>query len=231
MNATFIRNRTVVIGLAAALTAAGLGGCANMSESQKTTAQGAGIGAAAGAAIGLLTAGGNKGKSAATGAAAGAAVGALGGYLWNQHLEKQKQELQQQAQASGTGVQVTQTQDNRLKMNVPADAGFATGSAQLNPRMYPILDSLANGLLQQPAETVEVLGYTDSTGTDAINYPLSENRALTVKNFLVSRGVQPQRITTQGLGPTNPVASNATPEGRAANRRVEIYVSVPAPKS
>lgn len=221
-----MHKKSLAVALSASLVALSLGGCANMSESQKSTASGAGIGAAAGAVIGALTAGGNTGKSAATGAVAGAAVGALGGYLWNQHLEKQKQDLQ--AASAGTGVQVTQTQDNRLKMNVPADAGFATGSAQLNPRMYAILESLATGLNQNPAETVQVFGFTDSTGTDAINYPLSENRALTVKNFLVSRGVAAQRISTQGLGPQNPVASNATAEGRAANRRVEIYVAMPA---
>jgi outer membrane protein OmpA-like peptidoglycan-associated protein len=220
--------KSIAIALSASLVALSLGGCANMSESQKTTATGAGAGAAAGALVGLLTAGGNKGKSAATGAVAGAAVGALGGYLWNQHLEKQKQDLQ--VASAGTGVQVTQTQDNRLKMNVPADAGFATGSAQMNARMYPILESLATGLNQNPSESVQVFGFTDSTGTDAINYPLSENRALTVKNFLVSRGVAAQRISTQGLGPQNPVASNATAEGRAANRRVEIYVAMPAAK-
>lgn len=218
-----IKQKSTAVLLSASLVALSLGGCANMNESQKSTASGAGIGAAAGAVIGALTAGGNTGKSAATGAVAGAAVGALGGYLWNQHLEKQKQDLQ--AASAGTGVQVTQTQDNRLKMNIPADAGFATGSAQLNPRMYAILESLATGLNQNPAETVQVFGFTDSTGTDAINYPLSENRAVTVKNFLVSRGVAAQRITTQGLGPQNPVASNATAAGRAANRRVEIFVA------
>ncbi|MDD4888265.1 MAG: OmpA family protein [Thiomonas sp.] len=221
-----IKQKSTAVLLSASLIALSLGGCANMSESQKSTASGAGIGAAAGAVIGALTAGGNTGKSAATGAVAGAAVGALGGYLWNQHLEKQKQDLQ--AASAGTGVQVTQTQDNRLKMNIPADAGFATGSAQLNPRMYAILESLATGLNQNPAETVQVFGFTDSTGSDAINYPLSENRAVTVKNFLVSRGVAAQRITTQGLGPQNPVASNATAAGRAANRRVEIFVAAAA---
>ncbi|MGA8008301.1 MAG: OmpA family protein [Thiomonas sp.] len=221
-----MQKKTVAVVLSASLVALSLGGCANMNESQKSTASGAGIGAAAGAVIGALTAGGNTGKSAATGAVAGAAVGALGGYLWNQHLEKQKQDLQ--AASAGTGVQVTQTQDNRLKMNVPSDAGFATGSAQLNSRMYPILESMATGLNQNPSETVQVFGFTDSTGTDAINYPLSENRALTVKNFLVSRGVAAQRVSTQGLGPQNPVESNATAQGRAANRRVEVYVAVPA---
>ena len=133
----------------------------------------------------------------------------------------------QQASA-GTGVQVSQTADNRLKIGVPADAGFSTGSATLNPRMDPVLEQLAQGLVANPGETVQVLGFTDSTGSDAINYPLSSNRAQTVKNFLVSRGVPAQRIAVQGLGPTQPVASNATAEGRAMNRRVEIYVAQPA---
>ncbi len=211
---------------AAAALSLVLGGCANMSQSQTATAQGAGLGAAAGAVIGALTAGGNTGSSAMQGAALGAAVGAAGGYLWNRHLEQQKQQMQQAS--AGTGVQVSQTADNRLKIGVPADAGFSTGSAILNERMYPVLEQLAQGLVSNPGETVQVLGFTDSTGSDAINYPLSTNRAQTVKNFLVSRGVPAQRIAVQGLGPTQPVASNATAAGRAMNRRVEIYVAQPA---
>jgi outer membrane protein OmpA-like peptidoglycan-associated protein len=84
--------------------------------------------------------------------------------------------------------------------------------------------------MQNPTESVQILGFTDNTGSDAINYPLSENRALSVKNYLVSRGVPPQRIATQGMGPQNPVASNQTEEGRALNRRVEIYVAYPPQK-
>lgn len=212
--------RTIALAVVGTLA---LGGCADMNQSQKSTAQGAGLGAAAGAVIGALTAGGNTGRSAATGAVAGAAVGAAGGYFWNQHLEKQKQQMEQAT--AGTGVQVSQTADNRLKINVPSDAGFATGSAQINGNLYPALNQLATGLVQNPSESVQILGYTDSTGSDAINYPLSENRALSVKNFLVSRGVQPQRVSTQGMGPQNPVASNSTAQGRSMNRRVEIFVA------
>ncbi len=212
--------------LAAAAATLLLAGCASMSQSQTATAQGAGIGAAAGALIGVMTAGGNSGSSALQGAALGAAVGAAGGYLWNRHLEEQKQQMQRAS--AGTGVQVAQTADNRLRIGVPADAGFATGSATLNSRMYPVLEQLAQGVAQNPGETVQVLGFTDSTGSDAINYPLSQNRAQTVKNFLVSRGVQAQRISVQGMGPTHPVASNATAQGRAMNRRVEIYIAQPA---
>ena len=200
-----------------------LAGCTDMNQSQKTTAEGAGIGAAAGAVIGALAGGG---KGAAIGAGAGAATGALGGYLWNEHLEKQKQQMQQAT--AGTNVQVTQTADNRLKINVPSDAGFATDSARLNPRLHPALDQLATTLAQNPTETVQIFGYTDSTGGDTVNYPLSQDRAQSVQSYLVSRGVQGQRITVQGLGSQNPVGSNDTAEGRALNRRVEIFVAYPA---
>ena len=197
-------------------------GCANMSQSQQSTAEGAGIGAAAGAVIGALAGGG---EGAAIGAAAGAGTGALGGYLWNEHLEKQKQQMQQAT--AGTGVQVSQTSDNRLKINVPSDAGFASDSAELNAKLHPALTQLATSLMQNPTETVQIYGYTDSTGGDSINYPLSQNRAQSVQGYLISRGVQPQRITTQGLGSQNPLGSNETPEGRALNRRVEIFVAYP----
>jgi outer membrane protein OmpA-like peptidoglycan-associated protein len=199
-----------------------LAGCADMNQSQRSTAEGAGIGAAAGAVIGALAGGG---KGAAIGAAAGAGTGALGGYLWNEHLEKQKQQMQKATE--GTSVQVTQTADNRLKINVPSDAGFASDSAQLHPKLRAALNELATSLLQNPTETVQIVGYTDSTGGDAINLPLSQNRAQSVESYLVSHGVQPQRITTQGLGSQNPLASNDTAEGRALNRRVEIFVAYP----
>jgi outer membrane protein OmpA-like peptidoglycan-associated protein len=211
--------RIFTISLAGSLV---LAGCADMNQSQKSTAEGAGIGAAAGAVIGAIAGGG---KGAAIGAAAGAGTGALGGYFWNEHLEKQKQQMQQAT--AGTNVQVTQTTDNRLKINVPSDAGFASDSAQLNPKLHPALNELATSLLQNPTETVQIVGYTDSTGGDAINLPLSQNRAQSVESYLVSRGVQPQRISTQGLGAQNPVASNDTADGRAQNRRVEIFVAYP----
>jgi outer membrane protein OmpA-like peptidoglycan-associated protein len=199
-----------------------LASCADMNQSQKSTAEGAGIGAAAGAIIGAIAGGG---KGAAIGAAAGAGTGALGGYFWNEHLEKQKQQMQQAT--AGTNVQVTQTADNRLKINVPSDAGFASDSAQLNPKLHPALNELATSLMQNPTETVQIVGYTDSTGGDAVNQPLSQSRAQSVESYLVSRGVQPQRISTQGMGAQNPVASNETAEGRAQNRRVEIFVAYP----
>ena len=142
----------------------------------------------------------------------GAGTGALGGYLWNEHLEKQKQQMQKATE--GTNVKVTQTQDNRLKINVPSDAGFALDSARLNPKLHGALDQLATTLAQNPTESVQIVGYTDSTGGDAINLPLSQDRAQSVQSYLVLRGVQPQRITTQGLGSQKPVASDDSAEGQ-----------------
>lgn len=223
--------RTVHRSAAALMCAAMLAGCAQTQQYSAnnpgvtSTAAGAGLGAVAGAGLGALLSHGHA-HGAIVGALAGAAAGGLGGYLWNQHLEAQKRQLQQTAR--GTGVEVTQTADNRLKLNIPASAGFATGSATLNSRIYPILYQLSTGLRQNPNETVQVVGYTDSTGSNAINYPLSTHRAESVKYYLASHGIADQRIATQGMGPQDPVASNATVEGRAANRRVEIYVALPS---
>ncbi len=200
-------------------------GCANMNDTQKDTGIGAGVGAVAGAAIGALT--GNK-KNALIGGAIGAGIGGVGGALWGNKQDEQKRKMEQAAQ--GTGVTVTQTPDNRLKLGVPADAGFATGRADIQGNLPRVLDSLAQSLNQNPTSVVDVFGYTDSTGSDAVNNPLSLNRASSVRNYLISRGVAPNRINAQGFGSQSPVADNSTVAGRAANRRVEIFVTEPGQK-
>ena len=216
-------NRFLQRGTAAALAAAVLAtGCANMNETQSNTAKGAGAGAAAGAALGALTAGGHTGRSAATGAALGAGLGALGAYVWSNKMEQQKQTMQRATE--GTGVAVTQTPDNQLKLNIPSDISFATGRADIEPNFRAILDQFANGLKQNPAATVRVIGHTDSTGSDAINNPLSVERANSVRGYLMDRGVSGAAIATAGRGSHEPIASNATEAGRAQNRRVEIFM-------
>lgn len=212
----------------AASAAALLAGCAadgTMTNTGKNSAIGAVIGAGLGTVVGNQV-GDRDNRTRATGAAVGAALGAAGGYLWSQRMEQQKQAMQQVT--AGTPVQVSQTPDNRLKINIPADAGFATNSAVLNANMYPILQRLAQTLNQNPAATVSVVGHTDSTGSDAINNPLSQRRADAAKAYLVSQGVAASRIATSGAGSTQPIASNATVDGRAQNRRVEIFVAEPA---
>ncbi len=212
----------------AASAAALLAGCAadgTMTNTGKNSAIGAVIGAGLGTVVGNQV-GDRDNRTRATGAAVGAALGAAGGYLWSQRMEQQKQAMQQVT--AGTPVQVSQTADNRLKINIPADAGFATNSAVLNANMYPILQRLAQTLNQNPAATVSVVGHTDSTGSDAINNPLSQRRADAAKAYLVSQGVAASRIAMSGAGSTQPIASNATVDGRAQNRRVEIFVAEPA---
>ncbi|WP_199153678.1 OmpA family protein [Chromobacterium sp. ASV23] len=221
-----IKNAMVSTLVAASL--AGLGGCANMRDTQKGVGGGAAIGAGVGAAIGALTAGGHTGRSAATGAAIGGLIGAGSGYLWSQHMQKQKEAMEQATK--GTGIDVSQTADNRLKINIPSDASFDSGKYALKPSLKPVLAKLAATLKQNPVTTVSIIGHTDSTGSDAINGPLSINRAKATQDYLVSRGVASGRIAIDGRGSREPVADNGTVSGRAMNRRVEIFVAEPAPQ-
>ena len=221
--------KKIIITLSAVtLAMGGLSGCANMNETQRDTGMGAAIGAVAGGLIGAATAGGNKGKSAATGAAVGAALGAGGGYLWSQNMQKQRAEMEQAT--AGTGIGISQTTDNQLKVDIPADVSFDVGRYAIKPNMRPVLDRLASTLNQHPVTTVTIIGHTDSTGSDAVNDPLSVNRAASTRDYLVQRGVSAQRIAVDGRGSRQPVADNTTAAGRAMNRRVEIFIAEPAPQ-
>lgn len=221
--------KKIIITLSAVtLAMGGLSGCANMNETQRDTGMGAAIGAVAGGLIGAATAGGNKGKSAATGAAVGAALGAGGGYLWSQNMQKQRAEMEQAT--AGTGIGISQTTDNQLKVDIPADVSFDVGRYAIKPNMRPVLDRLASTLNQHPVTTVTIIGHTDSTGSDAVNDPLSVNRAAATRDYLVQRGVSAQRIAVDGRGSRQPVADNTTAAGRAMNRRVEIFIAEAAPQ-
>ncbi len=201
-------------------SALALAGCANLSETQQRTAIGTGAGALAGAALGSAV--GGSGVATRNMAVLGAAAGGIGTYIWSQRMEQQKQAMQQATQ--GTGVQVTQTADNQLKLNVPSDVSFDTNSAQIKPNLAPVLDRFAQTLNANPGSTVRIVGHTDNTGTDAINDPLSVNRAASVRQYLAARGVDPARVTIDGRGSHEPMADNASAQGRAMNRRVEIFV-------
>ena len=205
--------------LGAATAALLITGCAdmNMSDTQRRTATGAGVGALAGAVLSSAT-----GGKAGTGAIAGAAVGGLGTYIWSQNMERQKREMEQATQ--GTGIGVTQTQDNQLKLAIPSDISFDTGRSDIKGNFAPILDRFAAGLRENQSTDVRIVGHTDNTGTDAINNPLSVDRANSTRNYLTSRGVSGSRIQIEGHGSYQPIASNSTASGRAQNRRVEIFV-------
>ncbi|MGZ3159714.1 MAG: OmpA family protein [Burkholderiaceae bacterium] len=205
------------ISLALAIT-----GCADMSPTQKGTATGAGVGAGVGAVLGNMTGNGGGGRTA-TGALLGGAAGAVIGNIWSKRMEEQKRTMEQATQ--GTGVQVSQTADNRLKLDIPSDISFDTNRADIKPNFRPVLDQFASTLNQNPATTVTIVGHTDNTGSDAINNPLSVERAAQTRDYLENHGVAPNRFNIAGRGEHEPIASNDTASGRARNRRVEIYVA------
>jgi outer membrane protein OmpA-like peptidoglycan-associated protein len=206
----------------AAISALMLGGCANMTETQKGTATGAGVGAVAGAVIGSAT-----GGRAGTGAIIGGAIGAVAGNLWSKRMEDRRQAMEQATR--GTNVEVTRTADNQLKLNIPNDISFDLNSAAIKPQLRGVLDPFASSLRDDPATRLTIIGHTDSSGNDAINNPLSMDRAQSVRDYLAARGVAPSRIETAGRGSREPIADNTTEAGRAKNRRVEIFLREPAP--
>ena len=190
-----------------------LTGCATATPEQKSAGTGALIGAVAGQILG------RDSKSTAI----GAGLGTLGGYVWSKNMEDKKRAME--AATAGTGTVVTQTADNQLRLTIPNDIYFDTGSADIRPGLRPILDQFAQGLGQQPSMEVRIVGHTDNTGSDAINNPLSVNRAQSARDYLVSRGVSSSRISIDGRGSREPIADNATEAGRARNRRIDIFLA------
>jgi outer membrane protein OmpA-like peptidoglycan-associated protein len=203
----------------AAVAALGLAGCAGMTDTQRRTATGAGVGAGVGAVIGGAQSGG---KGVRNGALIGGALGAIGTYVWSSRMEEQKRAMEEATQ--GTGVEVVRTNENLLMLDIPSDISFDVNRADIRGDFRPILDRFAQSLVANPRAMVQIIGHTDSTGNDAINNPLSVNRAASTRDYLVARGVPMGQIQIDGRGSREPVADNATASGRARNRRVEIYV-------
>jgi outer membrane protein OmpA-like peptidoglycan-associated protein len=209
---------------AAALAALGLvlaGGCQTLDPDtgeQKTSnaTKGAAIGAAAGAASAAIISGKRKNVLIAAG------VGALVGAGVGNYMDRQEAALREQLQA--TGVSVTRYEDV-IVLNMPGNVTFATGSADVTAQFYPVLDSVAVVLKEYDQTYVDVVGHTDSTGRAEYNQTLSERRAGSVAAYLESREVMEERLLVSGLGQNQPIADNATPDGRALNRRVEIVLT------
>ncbi|EOC1472118.1 OmpA family lipoprotein [Cronobacter turicensis] len=180
---------------------------------------GAGIGSLVGAGVGVLSSSKkDRGKGALIGAAAGAALGGGVGY----YMDVQEAKLRQKMQ--GTGVSVTRSGDNII-LNMPNNVTFDSSQANLKPAGANTLTGVAMVLKEYPKTAVNVVGYTDNTGGQALNMKLSQQRAESVASALITQGVAANRIRTSGMGPANPVASNSTEEGKAQNRRVEITLS------
>lgn len=159
-----------------------------------------------------------------------------------QALSAEQRAAQQQAQANAALAQASAAQDRVRMLEAQlremealqterglivtlGDVLFAFNKAELSPQAAPRLDKLANFLKQFPDRKLLIEGYTDSVGSDVYNQELSARRAGAVRDALVSRGVDASRITARGYGKVYPVADNASPEGRAMNRRVEIVIA------
>ncbi len=209
-----MKNKLSIVFLAASLTT----GCAidpyTGEEKVANTAWGAGAGAALGAGIGALAGGG---EGALIGAGAGAAVGAGAGY----YMDRQESKLR--ARLEGTGVRIQRQGDN-LKLIMPGNITFATNSANISSSFYPVLDSVGIILKEFDNTSINISGFTDSTGSDNYNQLLSERRANSVASHIVQTGVNHGRIQARGFGERYPVASNDTAMGRSQNRRVEISI-------
>jgi outer membrane protein OmpA-like peptidoglycan-associated protein len=183
-------------------------------EKVSNTGKGTGIGAASGAVIGAIAGGG---KGAAIGAAAGAVLGGGVGYYMD------RQEAKIRAQLEGTGVRI-QRDGNNIRLVMPGNITFATDSANISASFYSVLDSVSLVLTEFDKTSIDVAGYTDSTGSFEHNQKLSEQRANSVASYLVHSGVRAGRIQARGFGERYPIADNSTTMGRSYNRRVEITI-------
>jgi len=214
-----MNSKSITTGIAAGLIFT-LAGCTTINpytEEQQTSnaAKGAGAGAIAGAIIGAMK--GDR-RTALKGAVLGAAAGGGVGYYMDVQEAKLRQRLR------GTGVSVTRV-GNDLVLNMPGNVTFRTDSSSINAGFYQVLDSVAIILKEYSDTTVTVVGHTDSVGDASYNQGLSEQRANSVAGYLRSQGVAGQRFNVMGYGEQSSVASNATREGRAQNRRVEITLT------
>lgn len=195
----------------------------NMSNTGKGALIGGGAGAGVGAGIGALI---GHGKGAAIGSAIGAAVGAGAGTLIGNHMDKQKKKLEEEL-ANKAKVEET-TDANGLKaIKVTFEGGilFPTNGTTLSNSAKTELAKFANSLKDSPDTNVQIYGFTDNTGKMSVNERISTQRAQSVLSYLSNQGIAPTRLTSQGIAMADYVASNDTPEGRAQNRRVEIYIS------
>lgn len=189
----------------------------NANSQQKGTA----IGAAAGAVLGGVIGNNVGGKNGALGAVLGGVVGGVAGNVIGAKMDKQAKEIQEtlpgaEVERVGEGIKVTLGENT---VNFDFDSSNLTTTAKSN------LNKLAEVLTNNPDTNINIFGYTDSKGSDEYNLGLSQRRAAAVKTYLVSQGVASSRLTTQGMGEADPIATNDTNAGRAQNRRVEFAIT------
>jgi outer membrane protein OmpA-like peptidoglycan-associated protein len=211
-------NPFLIAGLAASLA---IGGCTTDPDTGERRISKTAIGGIGGALGGYLLGDLVGGRRDRTEKLLGAGIGGLAGAGIGAYMDKQERDLR--ARTAGTDVQVIRRGDD-LVLNIPSGITFAYDSASVQPQFQRTLDQVAETLAQYNQTYIDVYGHTDATGSDAYNQALSERRATAVADYLAGRGVQTARIGTRGYGKTQPIASNDTDAGRAANRRVEIKI-------
>lgn len=220
-------SKTTKIAMVVAITALPLSACVTDPETGKKSISKTAIGGLGGAVGGYLLGDLIGGKRDRTEKILGAGIGAVAGAGAGYYMDQQEKKLRQQT--AGTGVNVIRD-GNNLVLDMPSDITFPVNSYAVQPQFSQTLAKVAGTLREYEKTYVDVLGHTDSTGTDAYNQTLSVNRAQAVASVLSANGVQTARLATQGYGESQPKASNTTEEGRSANRRVEIRL-VPVTES
>lgn len=218
----FTQSRLAVTGVAMAALA--LSGCVTDPETGNRTISKAAIGGVGGALGGYLLGDLLGGRNDRTEKIVGAGIGAIAGAGVGAYMDAQERKLR--AQTAGTGIDVVR-QGDELLLRMPSGITFATNQSAIQPQFQTTLDQVASTLAEYPKTMIDVLGHTDSDGTEAYNQTLSERRAQSVSAYLASHGVASVRMATIGYGETRPIASNETVDGKAQNRRVEIKI-VPA---
>ena len=215
-----MRKSRIFISSMAAVSLLGLSACVTDPNTGERKVSRTAIGGVGGAGLGYLLGGLIGGKTARV---LGAGIGGVAGGVIGNQMDQQIRELDEAT--AGTGIDVSETPDGTgILVNLP-DVTFAVDSTDITPSFRNALDQVAQSMIQYPSSLVDVMGHTDSTGSESYNLDLSRRRAESVSNYLVSRGVSRARLATVGYGEQYPLADNTTPEGRAQNRRVEIRIT------
>lgn len=220
MNPSFRLTRAPLVLLLTAALAAG--GCANMD--QYTNAQtGAVIGAVGGAVLGAAV---SSKKDRTKGAVIGAVGGGLAGYAVGTYMDNQAKDFERQLapQIQSGAIELQRNADKSLTVVMTSATAFDSNSAALKGGFLPTLDTIAGIVRKYGKTTLEIAGHTDSSGNDRINLPLSQQRAASVEQYLLSKGVVQERLSSAGYGASRPRADNKTEAGKQLNRRVEIHI-------
>jgi len=215
-----MKKSRILVAAAASVSLLGVSACVTDPNTGERHISRTAIGGVGGAGLGYLLGGLIGGKTARI---LGAGLGGVAGGVIGNQMDKQLKELDEAT--AGTGVDVSETPDGTgILVNLP-EVTFAVDSTTISPEMRGVLDDVAQSMITYPDSLIDVMGHTDSTGSEQYNLDLSRRRADAVANYLVSRGVSRARVEMIGYGEQYPVADNSTPEGRAQNRRVEIRIT------